>query len=218
MMPTDVDQLKNILRNSVKQVSGMAPGKRFSEAQIDLLSKYFEIVLKWNARLHLTTLTQPQDFFDRHILESSFSESLFLPSVNQVWDIGSGLGVPGIIVAIIRPDLVVHLVESGQNRSLFLEEAAAHLRLSNVMVIESRFESIERIPEQSCLTARAIEGMEKLLPEIIRSGSEAAQILIFGSKNLEEKARGFLSDQRQIESFLIPGSNRRYIINIFRST
>ncbi|HKQ75884.1 MAG TPA: 16S rRNA (guanine(527)-N(7))-methyltransferase RsmG [Blastocatellia bacterium] len=218
MMPADVDQLKNILRNSGKQTSGSVAGKRFSEAEIDLLSKYFEIVLKWNARLHLTTLTQPQDFFDRHILESSFSESLFLPSVNQVWDIGSGLGVPGIVVAILRPDLAVHLVEAGRNRSLFLEEAAAHLRLSNVKVIESRFESIKSIPAESCLTARAIEGMEKLLPEIINSGSEAAQILIFGAKNLEEKARGLLDDQRQIESFLIPGSNRRYIINIFRST
>ncbi|MCI0665447.1 MAG: 16S rRNA (guanine(527)-N(7))-methyltransferase RsmG [Acidobacteria bacterium] len=201
-MPSDVEQLKNILKNSRgeignRQISRRLHGNRFSEAEIDLVSKYYEFVLKWNNRLHLTTLTQPQEFFDRHILESFFSESLILPSVNQVWDIGSGLGVPGIVIAIARPDLDVYLVEASRNKSLFLEEAAAHLCLKNVKVIESRFEAVEKIPAESCLTARAIEGMEKLIPGIISLGAESSQILIFGAKSLEEKARGLLNSQRR---------------------
>ncbi|MCI0389505.1 MAG: 16S rRNA (guanine(527)-N(7))-methyltransferase RsmG [Acidobacteria bacterium] len=212
-MPTDIERLIKIL-----ETRGRLHEKRFSEAEIDLLSKYYEIVLKWNNRLHLTTLTQPQVFFDRHIFESFFSVPLILPSVNQVWDIGSGLGVPGIVIAIARPDLDVHLVEASRNKSLFLEEAATHLCLKNVKVIESRYEALEKIPAESCLTARAIEGLKELIPEIFRVGSEATQFLIFGAKSLEEKARGLLYDQLQIESFLIPGSNRRYVINIFRST
>ena len=217
-MPSDVEQLKNILLTSGRQTIGGPHGKGFSETEIDLLSKYYEIVLKWNNRLHLTTLTQPREFFERHILESSFSESLILPSVNQVWDLGSGLGVPGIVIAILRPDLTVHLVESRRNKTLFLEETASYLSLNNVKVIESRFEAIERIPADSCLTVRAIEGMEKMIPEIIRSGAEASQILIFGAKNLEVTARGLLTNGQRMESLLIPGSNRRYVINIFRST
>src|SRR5215475_8203011 len=117
----------------------------FAPPKIDLLSKYYELVLKWNKRLHLTTLTQPQEFFERHILESTFSESLILPSVNQVWDLGSGLGVPGMVIAILRPDLIAHLVEANRNKALFLEEAAAHLNLKNVEVIESRLEAIEGV-------------------------------------------------------------------------
>jgi 16S rRNA (guanine(527)-N(7))-methyltransferase RsmG len=222
-MPSDVEQLKNILKNSrgqisKRRISGRLPEKRFSKSEIDLLSRYYEIVLKWNNRLHLTTLTQPQEFFDRHILESFFSESLILPSVNQVWDIGSGLGVPGMVIAIARPDLDVHLVEASRNKSLFLEEAAVCLRLKNVKIIESRFEAVGKIPAASCLTVRAIEGMEKMIPEIIRLGADTLQILIFGAKDLEEKARGLLNNQRRVESLLIPGSNRRYVINIFRST
>lgn len=217
-MPSDVEQLKNILLTSGRQTSGGPHGKGFSETEIDLLSKYYEIVLKWNNRLHLTTLTQPREFFERHILESSFSESLILPSVNQVWDLGSGLGVPGIVIAILRPDLTVHLVESRRNKTLFLGETASYLSLNNVKVIESRFEAVERIPADSCLTVRAIEGMEKMIPEIIRSGAEASQFLIFGAIDLEDKARELLSSQQRIESMLIPGSNRRYVINIFRST
>jgi 16S rRNA (guanine(527)-N(7))-methyltransferase RsmG len=207
-MSSEVAQMKDLLRNFPDS---------FTEAEIDLLSKYFEMVLKWNKRLHLTTLTQPKEFFERHILESAFSESLILPSVTQVWDLGSGLGVPGMVIAILRSDLVVRMVEAGRNKALFLEEAAAHLNLKNVEVIESRFEAIEGVPEESCLTVRAIEKMEKMIPEILRLGGEASQIMIFGSKGLEEKTRA-LSHNKKIESLLIPGSNQRYVINIIRST
>jgi len=212
-MSPEVDQMKDLLRNN-----GRWDGKGFSEAETHLLSMYYELVLKWNKRLHLTTLTRPQEFFVRHILESAFSESLILPSVNQIWDLGSGLGVPGMVIAILRPDLDARLVEASRNKVLFLEEAAGHLNLKNVKVIESRFEDVKVVPEESCLTVRAIERMEKMIPEILRLGAKASQILIFGAKSLEEKARSLINDQLKIESLRIPGSNRRYLINIFRST
>jgi len=212
-MPSEVNQLENILYKSKRW-----DGKGFPELEIELLLKYYELVLKWNNRLHLTTLTQPQAFFERHILEAAFSASLILPFVNQVWDLGSGLGIPGMVIAILRPDLAVHLVEIRRNKAQFLEEIVGDLHLNKVEVIESRFESIEGIPDGSCLTVRAIERMEKMIPEILRLGAEALQILIFGAKNLEEKARKLLSDQQQMEILLIPESNLRYIINIFRST
>lgn len=212
-MPTEVEQMRDILRKS-----GRWDGKEFSEAEAALLLKHYEMVLKWNKRLHLTTLTQPQEFFERHIFESAFSESLILPSVNQVWDLGSGLGVPGMVIAILRPDLDVRLVEASRNKALFLEEAAVHLNLKNVKVIESRLEAVESVPDKSCLMVRAVERMEKMIPEILRLGGKTSQILIFGAKGLEGKARAFINDQRKIESLLIPGSSRRYVINILRST
>jgi 16S rRNA (guanine527-N7)-methyltransferase len=207
-MSLGVDQMKDLLRSFPES---------FTEAEIDPLSTYYELVLKWNKRLHLTTLTQPQEFFERHILESAFSESLILPSVNQVWDLGSGLGVPGMVIAILRPDLDVRLVEVSRNKVFFLEEATVHLNLKNVEVIESRLEAIEGVHEESCLTVRAVEKMEKMIPEILRLGAKASQILIFGAKSLEEKTRALAHDKK-IESLLIPGSNQRYIMNVIRST
>src|SRR5262245_44317249 len=115
MMPSMVEKLKDILQQSTSSV-GTSAGKGFSQTEIDSLSKYYELVLKWNPRLHLTTLIQPQAFFDRHIFESAFSASLLSPSINQIWDLGSGLGAPGMILAILRPDLAIHLVESSRNK------------------------------------------------------------------------------------------------------
>jgi 16S rRNA (guanine(527)-N(7))-methyltransferase RsmG len=209
-MTPEVEQIRDIL---LREQAGMPALQK-----IDPLSDYYGLVLKWNKRLHLTTLTQPQDFFQRHILESAFSESLILTSVNQVWDLGSGLGVPGMVIGILRPDLNVYLVEASRNKALFLEETVAHLKLENVKVVESRFETLETLPEESCLTVRAIEKMEKIIPEILRLGDRSAQILILGSKDLEARARLYINDKRKIESALIPASNRRYVINILRST
>ncbi|MBO0857511.1 MAG: 16S rRNA (guanine(527)-N(7))-methyltransferase RsmG [Chloracidobacterium sp.] len=210
-MTPKVEQIREIL---LLEQAGM-----ISPAKIDLLSKYYELVLKWNKLLHLTTLTQPQEFFERHILESAFSESLILPQVKQVWDLGSGLGVPGMVIAILRPDLSAHLVEANHKKALFLEEAAAYLNLKNVRVVDSRFEVLKDPPEKSCLIARALEKMEKMIPDILRLGARSSQILIFGGKTLEEKIRAFIiDDNRRIKSSLIPGSNHRYLINIYRST
>jgi 16S rRNA (guanine(527)-N(7))-methyltransferase RsmG len=224
-MTPEVEQIRDILqkfqRNFQSPQAGMpALPERFTEADIDRLSKYYELALKWNKRLHLTTLTRPREFFERHILESAFSASLIPPSVNQVWDLGSGMGVPGMVIAILRPDLGAHLVEASRNKTLFLKETAADLNLKNVKVVESRFQAIEGLPYESCLTVRAIEKMEKMIPEILRLGARSSQILIFGAKSLEEKARAliYINDKRKIESSLIPGSNRRYLINIIRST
>jgi len=237
-MSLEVDQMKDILRNflgaqaslhasfgnsqaGMPALPGVFPGalpESFTEAEADLLSEYYELVLKWNRRLHLTTLTRPQEFFERHILESAFAESLIRPSVNQVWDLGSGLGVPGMVIAILRPDLNARLIEVSRNKVLFLEEAAAYLKLKNVEVIESRIETIEGVPEESCLTVRAIEKMEKMIPEILRLGEKANQILIFGAKSLEEKMRALVNTDKKIESLLIPNSNQRYVMNIIRST
>jgi 16S rRNA (guanine527-N7)-methyltransferase len=209
-MSPEVEQMREILLKAQASLP--------ASTEIDLLSKYYELVLKWNKRLHLTTLTQPQEFFERHILESAFSESLILPSVTQIWDLGSGLGVPGMVIAILRPDLDIYLVEASRNKALFLEETVAHLNLKNVKVVESRFETLESLPEESCITVRAIEKMEKIIPEILRLGARSSQILIFGAKNLETRARIYINDKRKIESALIPDSNQRYVINIHRST
>jgi 16S rRNA (guanine527-N7)-methyltransferase len=209
-MTPEVEQIRDILLREQARMPALQ--------KIDPLSDYYELVLKWNKRLHLTTLTQPQEFFERHILESAFAESLIIPSVNQIWDLGSGLGVPGMVIAILRPDLDVYLVEASRNKALFLEETVAHMNLENVKVVESRFETLEPLPEESCLTVRAIEKMEKIIPEILRLGDRSAQILIFGSKDLEARARLYINDKRKIDSALIPGSNKRYVINILRST
>ena len=213
MIEQDAKQVESLLRDA-----GRPNEPTFVEEEVAQLATYYRLVLKWNPRLHLTTITSPKDFLHRHILESCFVKSQLLPSVTQVWDIGSGLGIPGVVIAICRPNLPVYLVESSRKKALFLAEVMGNFQLSNVKVIEARFESLEALPENSCLTARAVEGMERMVPKMARLAERAAQILLLGSANIENLLSEPLNDRWQVKRSLIPDSDRRYLIEAVRST
>jgi 16S rRNA (guanine527-N7)-methyltransferase len=206
-------RLEDILRETAR-----ADGTLFSEHETSCLSRYFDLVLKWNTRIHLTTLTRPEEFVERHICEAEFASEKILDSIREVWDMGTGLGIPGVPIAILRPDLAVKLVESNRAKSIFLEEAASDLQLANVEVIRRRIESLDEMPEVACLTIRAVEKMERVLAEVLRIGSSCAQILVFGNQETEELIKSLVGGEGKIESSLMPGSARRSLIEFIRFT
>ncbi len=204
-------QLERILRKS-------AGGEGFSESEIHQLSHYYELVLKWNRRIHLTTITEPQEFVGRHILESAFAESHLLDSITMIWDLGTGLGVPGIPLAIFRPEITVNLVDANRAKAIFLEEVVSELNLINLKVVCARIESLGELPEDACLTARAVERMERMLSEMLRIGARCDQMLIFGNQQTKLVVERLLIDDRELKSYLLHGAERRMLIEIVGST
>ncbi|MFN0111193.1 MAG: 16S rRNA (guanine(527)-N(7))-methyltransferase RsmG [Blastocatellia bacterium] len=190
----------------------------FSDLELERLANYYQMVLKWNSRLHLTTLTEPAQFFNRHIFESDFAEGYLDSSVNQVWDLGTGLGIPGIPIAILRPSVTVNLVESKRGKVVFLEEAVSALNLTNAKALGIRIESIGDFPADSGLIARAVEQMDEIILRMIASGRCCRQILVLGSENLAEKFRIAAADRFKVDSIPLPGSERRFLINAISST
>jgi 16S rRNA (guanine527-N7)-methyltransferase len=210
---SDIAQLEQILSTINK-----AGTTRFSKNEIDRFSLYYALVLKWNRRLHLTTLTRPEEFAHRHIGESAFAESHLLDSVTQVWDLGTGLGIPGIPMAVLRPGITFNLVDSNRAKTIFLEEAVRELQLVNVRVICERLESLDSLPEQSCLTVRALEKMEWLLPEIMRVGVNCPQIMIFGGEKTRSAIESLIGERYKLKSWLLPHSEKRSLFVLLRST
>ena len=206
------------METPARQFEILLPEAGFTAAEAAHLSRYYQMVLKWNSRLHLTTITEPREFLDRHVLESFFAARHLVPEVRQVWDIGSGLGIPGMVIAILRPDLALHLVESSKKKALFLEEVAAALPLPNVRVVPRRFESLPPLPEEACLTARAVEEMEQHLPRLVEMASGARQILLLGGDRVAERLKTAVVGGWQVNQSLIPNSARRYLISAVRST
>src|SRR5882762_9810000 len=105
-------------------------GRKLSDLEVDRFLHFYYLVLKWNNRLHLTTITQPLPFAQRHLCESVFAEDYLLPTIQKVWDIGSGVGIPGIPFSIIRPDLIITLVEANKKKAIFLKEVITSLQLN----------------------------------------------------------------------------------------
>jgi 16S rRNA (guanine(527)-N(7))-methyltransferase RsmG len=206
-------QLQHILRGTEK--SG---GDPFSEAEIDRLASYYGQVLKWNKRLHLTTITKPQAFFDRHIREAEIASARIPNSINRVWDLGAGLGIPGIAIAILRPQIEMTLVDSNRAKAIYLEEVISQLQLTNAVVTRQRVERLKRLPREASVTVRALERMEQMIPVILEIASQCRQILIFGNPRIEDLLRPISGHERRINSYPISGSERRILFEILRST
>jgi len=156
-------------------------GQTATPANLTAFLRFYEMVLHWNPRLHLTTITDPEGFARRHLGEALEVERRIRNDVTELWDIGSGLGIPGIPVAIRRPNLTVRLVESNRKKSIFLEEVARELKLDLVNVINDRF-SGSHVPQTACITARAVERMDRMVTEILQSGSR--QMILIGAESL----------------------------------
>ncbi len=192
--------------------------RRFSDAEIDLFCRYYQLVLKWNDRLHLTTITLPSDFAERHLLESAFALQNITPTIQQVWDIGSGAGIPGIPFAILRPDLSVNLIESNKKKAIFLKEVKFELGIRNLQIVNQRFEEIQEVGCDACITSRALDGLSRLVPRVLKFGHDASQLLLFGTDGLHEITRMYLLPEWESSLILLPKSNNRRIISLFRST
>jgi 16S rRNA G527 N7-methylase RsmG len=126
------------------------------------------------------------------------------------------MGVPGLPIAVVRPDIGVKLVEARLKRSVFLKEAADALGLKNVEVVNARIEEMEVAAAGTCLSARAIEEMEQILTEIFRIGGGADQLLIFVGDRLAARVIEQAGEGWRLERHGLPGSQSRYVMDLKR--
>lgn len=106
----------------------------------DKLTAYLDLLLKWNRTYNLTALRDPEQGLTHHLLDSL----AILPWVGPepLLDVGSGGGLPGIPLAIARPELSVTMVDTVQKKVSFLQQAAIELGLSNVQAVHARVENL----------------------------------------------------------------------------
>lgn len=119
----------------------------------------------------------------RHILNSALLAPLIKPG--RVGDIGSGAGLPGLVLAIARPDAQFILIEPMERRVDWLRRESEALELDNVEVVRARAEEVKLSPWLDQATARAVSALSKLIPltvPLVRSGGE---ILFLKGANVE---------------------------------
>ena len=110
------------------------------EAQRKLLA-FRDLLLKWNKTYNLTALRDPEQAISHHLFDSL----AILPHVGSgsLLDVGSGGGLPGIPLAIARPELSVSMVDTVQKKATFLQQASIELGLKNVSVYHARVEEMQ---------------------------------------------------------------------------
>jgi 16S rRNA (guanine527-N7)-methyltransferase len=129
-------------------------GLDLTEAQQKQLMDYLALMAKWNAVYNLTSLRDPVQMVTHHLLDSLAAVPAFAGARN-VLDVGAGGGLPGIVLAIARPDMKVSMVDTVHKKTAFLTQVKAELGLANVTVYTARVEQLEVSDKFDVITSRA---------------------------------------------------------------
>ena len=127
---------------SITLAQGLAElGLPLPDAAQQQLLAFRDLLLKWNKTYNLTALRDPEQAISHHLLDSL----AILPYVGTepLLDVGSGGGLPGIPLAIARPEMSVRMVDTVQKKTTFLQQAAIQLGLRNVTVSHARVETLD---------------------------------------------------------------------------
>ena len=138
--------MKNFDRAALAQVlaEGIAEmALAVTPAQQEQLLDYLGLMFKWNSVYNLTSLRDPMQMVTHHLLDSLAAVPAFEQARN-VLDVGSGGGLPGIVLAIVRPELKVSMIDTVHKKTAFLTQVKAQLSLGNVSVYTMRVEQLQK--------------------------------------------------------------------------
>ncbi|MCR4430280.1 MAG: 16S rRNA (guanine(527)-N(7))-methyltransferase RsmG [Tepidanaerobacteraceae bacterium] len=176
-------------------------GMDIGEGGLESILKYMDLILAWNKKINLTGITKKKDFIEKHVIDSLMVTKLIkIENCSSMIDIGTGAGIPGILIKIARPDLKMILVEAIRKKADFLNEAVSQLGIKNIEIVNERSETAakkEKYREKSDIAvARAVSSLKVLaelcLPFVKKDG---IFIAMKGEKAKEEinEARNSLS-------------------------
>lgn len=141
-------------------------------ARIDLARQFTQALAEHGEERGLIGPLEPPRLWTRHVLNSAVVAPLFS---GRVGDVGSGAGLPGLVLAIARPDVEWVLIEPMERRVAWLSEQVAELGLDNVEIVRARAEDWRRGPTLDAATARAVSALRTLVPltaPLVRDGGE----------------------------------------------
>ena len=160
-----------------------------SAAQAEQLLDYLALLAKWNSVYNLTSVRDPLQMLTLHVLDSLAAVPAFADAKN-VLDVGAGGGLPGMVLAISRPDMKVSMIDTVHKKTAFLNQVKAELELGNVTVYTKRVEQLEVKTKFDVITSRAFADLSDFVNWSGHVLAEGGQfIALKGTAPAEERER-----------------------------
>jgi 16S rRNA (guanine527-N7)-methyltransferase len=176
------------------------------------ISHYIFLLLKWNQKISLTTITNPAEILRLHFGESFFGGMAFSVSHGRLADVGSGAGFPGIPLKLLHPQIDLLLIESNSKKATFLSEVIREIGLSKAEVFRGRMENLpSSIGDFDFVTARALGQTGELLDWANMCLAPAGKVILWlGLEDAEaiSKTRGWAWSK----PIIIPRTRSRVVL------
>ena len=158
----DLTEAQKITCTELLETQTQAMGFAFTATQIEQLIRYASLFFKWNRTYNLTSVRNIHSLINRHIVDS-LSLLPYIDDAKRLLDVGSGAGLPGIPVAIVRPDIMVALLDANGKKACFLRQVVNEMNLKNVGILQQRVEDYHPQKPFDIVTARAFSSVQQLV-------------------------------------------------------
>ena len=187
-----------------------------SNEQADKMIAYLALLSKWNSVYNLTSVRDPKEMVRQHLLDSLSAAHAFKEAKN-VLDVGSGGGLPGMILAITYPQLRISMIDTVSKKTAFLTQAKTELGLSNVTVYTGRVEALVVEQKFDVITSRAFSELCNFVNWSGHLLADRGQFLamkgIAPNQEIERLPAGW--EMTRIEPLSVPGLDvERHLIYI----
>ena len=184
-------------------------GINLTEDQLKKLNKFYNLLIEWNQKIHLTRITNKEDVYLKHFYDSlTIVKEVDLTKVNTLCDVGTGAGFPGIVLKIVFPNLNITLVDALQKRVNYLNKVIEELELKNIKAIHIRAEDLKETYD--IVTARAVANIEKLITYTMHLVNKDGKLVALKGnieEELTDKVKQKINNKyhiKTINKFLLP--------------
>ena len=182
-----------------------------TEFQIQQLLSYHSLISKWNKVYNLSAIRDPLESIKKHFLDSLSIISFIKDEL--LLDVGSGAGLPGIVIAIMKPKTKVFVIDSVGKKCRFMQTAKTELALTNLTVINSRVEDFVPKEPFSQITSRAFADTNETINKTQHLVSSDGRYLLMKGDNINEDDINNINIK--VHSFKVPFvSDNRSLLEI----
>lgn len=194
------------------EAAAIGVGCILDAAQNARLEQYARLVFKWNRIANLTGAADPAAFVSRHL-----ADSLALPAHvrgNHVADVGSGVGLPGVVLASLRPDWQVALLEPRGKRARFLAQVCIELSLPNTQALATRVEQWRPVRRPDTIVSQAVGSMQMLFMLTRHLHAPGVRLIAMKGEDPAPEVAGLPPGPFavRVEAIAVPGHRARHLV------